>query len=446
MATAAANPLLRFEDSNGDPLAGGTLEFYESGSSTPKTAYGDSSESTSFTTKTLDSRGEAVVYFGSGNYKLIVKDSGGSTIKTLDPVIGAVTSVTQDQWVASGDTPTYVSATSFTVPGDKTADYHTNRAFKATVTAGTVYGHYTGASYSDPNTTVTVKNDSGTLDSGLSAVWHGLETANDSAVPRIYENSMRVIGCNCANNSSTPNTQFDLDADAIVLRNRKNQTVTIWEPGAAITNNISTAGPAANGRDQAGAFSNSSWVHFYWIWNGTTLATISSATAPPTGPTLPSGYTHWAYAGAVRLDSGGALLKTRFKGAWAYTDEPITILSNGMATTDTAVSVATVVPPNALSYLMSQALASFGGRITGDGTSVAVGSAKIRVINGRDYTRVIDFNDNIASGSGISKVAAPFIAQNVSQQFYYFWSLTNGTLANGLSLAVLGYSMPNGGE
>jgi hypothetical protein len=438
MATAAANPLLRFEDSNGDPLAGGTLEFYESGSSTPKTAYGDSSESTSFTTKTLDSRGEAVVYFGSGNYKLIVKDSGGSTIKTLDPVIGAVTSVTQEQWVASGDTPTYVSATSFTVPGDKTADYHTNRAFKATVTAGTVYGHYTGSSYSAPNTTVTVKNDSGTLDSGLSAVWHGLETANDSAVPRIYENSMRVIGCNCANNSSTPNTQFDLDADAIVLRNSKNQTVTIWEPGAAITNNISTAGPAANGRDQAGAFSNSSWVHFYWIWNGTTLASLSSATAPPTGPTLPSGYTHWAYAGAVYLDSGGALRRVRIMGNTAYYDSALSASTTVNNTSESAVSVAAYVPPNAPSWL-----SVWIPIIAANGSGVIHAALAIRIVTGTTYHTISIDAEGLGVSVNFRNSDTTLEIPNVSQQVLYIWTVTNGASQN-CTLNVLGYRVPNG--
>jgi hypothetical protein len=439
MATAAANPLLRFEDSNGDPLSGGTLEFYESGSSTPKTAYGDSSESTSFTTKTLDSRGEAVVYFGSGNYKLIVKDSGGSTIKTLDPVIGAVTSVTQEQWAASGDTPTYVSATSFTVPGDKTADYHTNRAFKATVTAGTVYGHYTGSSYSDPNTTVTVKNDSGTLDSGLSAVWHGLETANDSAVPRIYEGSMRVIGCNCANNSSTPNTQFDLDADAIVLRNSKNQTVTIWEPGAAITNNISTAGPAANGRDQAGAFSNSSWVHFYWIWNGTTLATISSATAPPTGPTLPSGYTHWAYAGAVYLDSGGALKRVYLVGNKVFYAAGQGILVGGSATTETAISLSSVIPPNALSFEVNGDHVG----ITDSAGDISI-TISLRVLSGSNFFSFPRVARNAGNTANHREIIISGLSIPNTGNLYYLNTIANGSSPQ-LNLTVTSYTVPNGG-
>jgi hypothetical protein len=438
MATAAANPVLQFIE-NGVPLDGGTIEFYASNSSTPKTAYGDANESTSFTSIGLDPNGSAIVYFGSGNYKLIVKRADGTVFDTIDPVIGAVTSVTQEQWVASGDTPTYVSATSFTVPGDKTADYHTNRAFKATVTAGTVYGHYTGSSYSDPNTTVTVKNDSGTLDSGLSAVWNGLETANDSAVPRIYENSMRVIGCNCANNSSTPNTQFDLDADAIVLRNSKNQTVTIWEPGAAITNNISTAGPAANGRDQAGAFSNSSWVHFYWIWNGTTLASVSSATAPPTGPTLPSGYTHWAYAGAVRLDSGGALKSVVIKGAWVYYNQQDVVLSSGSVnTTESSFTIGAAAPPNTRSYLLNtdmQGTAGAGGNVNS--------TFRLRVVSGVNYVPAAQLRATANNFYGsLAMHELPFVSATV----YYIFDNNTNIASNLVSVGLLGYQIPNGGE
>jgi hypothetical protein len=101
------------------------------------------------------------------------------------------------------------------------------------------------------------------------------------------------------NNAGTPDTQYDLKADVVILAKPSDQsTVTQFSP-STITNNVAQGGPVANGRDQSTAFSISSWVHFYWIWNGTALATISSASPPPTGPVLPSGYTHWAYASAV---------------------------------------------------------------------------------------------------------------------------------------------------
>jgi hypothetical protein len=81
------------------------------------------------------------------------------------------------------------------------------------------------------------------------------------------------------NSTGAPDSQYDLKADVVILSKPSDQsTVTRYNPGT-ITNNVGLAGPVVNGRDQSLGFSASSWVHFYWIWNGTTLATLSSASA-----------------------------------------------------------------------------------------------------------------------------------------------------------------------
>jgi hypothetical protein len=72
-------------------------------------------------------------------------------------------------WLNFGDTPTYVSATQFTVPGNLTSRYVVGRRVRASVTAGTIYGTI-GISAFTSLTTVTVIWDSGSLDSGLSEV------------------------------------------------------------------------------------------------------------------------------------------------------------------------------------------------------------------------------------------------------------------------------------
>jgi hypothetical protein len=72
-------------------------------------------------------------------------------------------------WLNFGDTPAYVSATQFTVPGNLTSRYVVGRRVRASVTAGTIYGTI-GVSAFTSLTTVTVTWDSGSLDSGLSEV------------------------------------------------------------------------------------------------------------------------------------------------------------------------------------------------------------------------------------------------------------------------------------
>jgi len=74
-------------------------------------------------------------------------------------------------WCDLGHVPTYVSATSFTIPTDVTAYYTVNRRIRFYGTImGTFYGYVVSSAYSSPNTTVTVILDSGALTSNLSRV------------------------------------------------------------------------------------------------------------------------------------------------------------------------------------------------------------------------------------------------------------------------------------
>lgn len=77
-------------------------------------------------------------------------------------------------WERWNDTPTYIGAASFSVATDLTARYTIGRRFKATVTAGTVYGTIVNSVFGAV-TTVTITTDSGALDSGLSEVQLGPE-------------------------------------------------------------------------------------------------------------------------------------------------------------------------------------------------------------------------------------------------------------------------------
>ena len=83
---------LQFVDGNGDPLSGGTLEFYLSGTSTPTNLFSDNAGTSIGTSITLNSSG----YPSSGgnvitlfrdtaiNYKIIGKTAAGVTIWTAD--------------------------------------------------------------------------------------------------------------------------------------------------------------------------------------------------------------------------------------------------------------------------------------------------------------------------------------------------------------------------
>jgi parallel beta-helix repeat protein len=137
---------------------------------------------------TLNVRGETpneVWLTGGLTYKLILKDATGSTVWTVDNISGIndPAASVQDEWKASGLVPTYVSATSFTFPGDQTVAFHAGRRVKTTNSGGTVYSSIETSTYAPNVTTITVRNDSGSLDSGLSAVSYGLIAYNNTSLP-----------------------------------------------------------------------------------------------------------------------------------------------------------------------------------------------------------------------------------------------------------------------
>lgn len=120
-------------------------------------------------------------------------------------------------------------------------------------------------------------------------------------------------------NAGTPLTKYDLSADAVILKNPVNETI-VRTSVAAITCDLGLSGPAANGRDQAGVFGASSFIHLYFIWNGSTVATLASLTAPPTGPVLPSGYTHWCYATCLNWNNVSNIIPMRTQGNQTWFD------------------------------------------------------------------------------------------------------------------------------
>lgn len=176
------------EDANGKPLSGGLIEVYLAGTSTPATTTSDKAgtvpNSWPIVLNTLGVNSQGAVWLTGGSaYKYVIKSSTGVSQRTIDNISGINdTSITTDQWIVYQGVPTYVSATSFTVPGDQTQIFQINRRLKSTNTGGTIYSTITNSVYAAPNTTVTVRNDSGTLDAGLSQVAYGLISAQDSSV------------------------------------------------------------------------------------------------------------------------------------------------------------------------------------------------------------------------------------------------------------------------
>jgi len=86
------------------------------------------------------------------------------------------------EWLPLNLTPSFLSATSFSVPGNQSAAMQVGRRLNTTNTSGQVYSTIRTVVVSG-NTTVTVTNDSTVLDAGLSVITYGILNPLHTSAP-----------------------------------------------------------------------------------------------------------------------------------------------------------------------------------------------------------------------------------------------------------------------
>lgn len=177
--------------STGIPLVGGYWEAFLAGTSTPVTTYTSNTGGTPQAAQiVLDASGRPanpIWITGGVPVKFRLSSAAAAVLLTIDNVSGindpaGITS--QDQWVLYGAAPTRLSATSFSVVGDQTGTFQIGRRLKSTNSGGTIYSSITNSVFGAV-TTVTVVNDSGTLDAGMSAVSYGILSATNQSIPSV---------------------------------------------------------------------------------------------------------------------------------------------------------------------------------------------------------------------------------------------------------------------
>lgn len=239
------------------------------------------------------------------------------------------------------------------------------------------------------------------------------------------------IGQRSLNNVSTPNALFDLNAEKVMLTySAGGNLIVVVTPVNPITINVATPGPIINGRDQAAAFSASSWINFYWIWNDTTstLAGIASATAPEAGgPVMPTGYKYWSWAGAVRFNGANQLVPTYIFGNRAFYPTRQAALAAGVEIVETSVDVSALVPPNALTMELNASV------INPDTTA---NDLKIRFVSGSDFYVL----NSTLNNSSVQRDTASISVPNIGQEFLYLI-----TAIGSANVWVTGYTLPNRG-
>jgi len=110
MATLTPNPKMQFFDQNGNPLVGGKVYTYLTGTLTPQFTFTDATGTVNNTNPViLDARGEASIWLGNLPYRFILKTADDVTVWTSDGLSGYLTPTTKgvNRFTADG---------SFTVP------------------------------------------------------------------------------------------------------------------------------------------------------------------------------------------------------------------------------------------------------------------------------------------------------------------------------------------
>lgn len=181
-------------DANGNPRSGAKLFTYVAGSAIKVATFTDAAGLVPQTNPIiLNADGYPTlgpIWIAEGTMVKFVlapstdTDPPTSPIKTIDNVAGVNDSSTSiSQWTASGVTPTYISASSFSLPGDQTTAFEPSRRLQFITSIGTVYGTILTSVFT-ALTTVTVQMDGAqVLDLGLTVVNLGVLTASNSSIP-----------------------------------------------------------------------------------------------------------------------------------------------------------------------------------------------------------------------------------------------------------------------
>lgn len=240
-------------------------------------------------------------------------------------------------------------------------------------------------------------------------------------------------------NGGTPTSQMQFTATTLLFRSPSGagQFLNVTPHGTYYGVDITVAGPIVGGRDQAAAFAANSWVHFYFIFNPTTnqVGLIASASAQDVGPSMPAGFSHFSYCGAVGLDSSSHLYNVHMAGTLFTYDDPTTthILLAGAAVAPASLSAGTYSPPNATSILYTlslsltnSAIAQFTGYMRPHGYAV--------------MCPYITGNVQVAGGAA-DAITSIELAPGLTGLVDY--DLNAAPTTGGLSVYVAGYRVPN---
>ena len=150
-------------------------------------------------------------------------------------------------------------------------------------------------------------------------------------------------GLAITNNAANPDSRVDVSVAEIILQDSVNNP--LWTNNVALTIDITQSG--ANGLD-TGLEAPNAW---YYIWiiarPGNQVSGLLSLSAD--APTLPSGYSFKAFAGAIgNFENGGNDFSPIHQVGRIVARNAVCVLNSGTATAPTAIDCSSAVPKKAV--------------------------------------------------------------------------------------------------
>jgi hypothetical protein len=318
---ATINPLNQFFALNGSPLNNGKLYFGEINQDPeqyPVQMYWDSAGLVPAlqpirTTSGYPSRsGSPAILYCAEEYSLRVCQSNDVQVFYLARA-GSASLQTFGQWAPSNVTPSYVSANSFTLTGDQTADFQVGRRARFAVTAGAVYGTISASVYGALTTITMIMDGASVLDAGLSSVDLSILTPVNDALPRgVFPTYSEIAGHLYGMNLSTAGSSTTMTTAAGVCTASTGAAAISLAAAIAKTTANWSVGSAAGGKSLAAAIANNTWYHFYAIRRSDTGVTdvcfstsasgLVAADYVAGGGNVPDAYTQYRRIGSWRTN------------------------------------------------------------------------------------------------------------------------------------------------
>ena len=180
--------------------------------------------------------------------------------------------------------------------------------------------------------------------------------------PFLYINNLKV-----SNNATTPNTKIDVS-----LGECRDSTDT----NDIVVTAAGTIDASINGVDglDTGSLAASTWYYVYAIGSSLNVAQPARLlSASATAPNLPAGYDVFRVIGYMLTDGSVHFLKCYISGnnnsRKHFWDADIAVLTSGTATSLTAISLASAIPP--VDYTPVQIVADYTPATAGDSVSFA---------------------------------------------------------------------------